>query len=339
MTISRFSTPKATWLREFTQAGKSKITSSVLGEPIYSYQMLGGVLRSGEYSPELLNAIGADMIQLEQRAANAFHHPMPPDSQSMMDADPMDGLMIALERNPEAGAEFFASDESRIGHVLDRPGVYGADAQSQAIDALAATGDIGVARVAIEHVGSTSGDAVGLTNGASRESMGLLLEGHVEEVNKAYQGGDQALLRVKAELDRVLGDVARSPEAYASFSTAERLHTAMEMREIATSDQDRAAKLADLTDRAKQASGEMAQLDHGRSEALREEWKGKEEQYNGRVGAAGGVSGYAMSKAIGAVPVIGDVAKDVTGPLLEGVSDGLCTRSTRELNGVHSVRD
>ncbi|MBA0124566.1 hypothetical protein H0B56_03325 [Haloechinothrix sp. YIM 98757] len=343
------------WMQEFTAAGETKMDIGLPSYEPYGYQLIGTALRSGDYSSEFLNTLGTEMLEFERGDPNdsddsgnpdAFRMNVPTDpmhegfqlnhiDDSGAGFDPFDGLMIAMEGNPEAGREFFdpAAHDGRIEYMLDRgdwndlpalhnPGAdYDNPSQSYVLDTLASAtdgaerGSVGndIAVETIKHVGSTDGEAVGLVNDTARESMGQLLEGQLDHINEAYGPGTSRFEdEVGVTLNRVLGDVAYSPEAYGNLSNAQNAYTALHMNEAAA-----AGNEAVLKEHAASMGNVMAQLDQGKAAAIEDKWSGEEDDYNSRVDAVGRVGGYAIGVATESVPVVGDVTSDVLDDIVE----------------------
>jgi hypothetical protein len=305
----------------------------------YGYQLVGTALRSGEFSAEFLNAVGGDMVAFEQANPEAFSSNMPNSGMyagfrlnhiddSGAGFDPLDGLMIAMERNPEASREFFDPrvHPDRIGYLLDRgdwhdrlvferpDANYEDRSQSYVLDALAAASDgqapgngpgFDIAVSTIDHAGSTEPDTTGLVNDSARASMGRLIEGQLPQVNDAYAGGGSHYedRGSRVNLERVLGDVGRSPEAYASLREAEAAFAAHEMNRYASKgDLAMDARLAGMETAGYQMGSVLAHLDYGRAEAIDEGWVESAAEYDRRVEATSQVGAYALSKAVSAIP-------------------------------------
>lgn len=342
----------AEWMRDFREAGKSKFDVGLFehARP-YGYQLLGSVLRSGDYSTEFLNAVGADMVEMDSQGKFEGNRPNTTANLSAGELnhvddggagwDPIDGLMKAMDRNPEAATEFFdpaggglSSGESRIEYLLDRnewndsSGDYRRDpndpSQALVLDALAAAsdgseyGDLGrhIAKEAINHVGNSEAGAVGLRNDLARESMGRLLQGQLENVENALSGTGRGGF-AEGAVSRVLADVAHSPEAYARLANAERAHTALEMATI-VNEHDGVDARNRLGEAAKEMGKVLAHLNEGKVSALSAEWKGQADEYNAKVEAIGQVSGYALGKAVATVP-FGGLLADASSQAIDSI--------------------
>lgn len=331
------------WVEDLKDAGRSQIhLPATAAYSPYGHQLIGTYLHAGDYSSEFLNDIGADMLTFERENPGVFERNVNPGGLyseygfklNHIDGrgagyDPFNGLMMAMERNPDAAEQFFREGTDRVEYMLDRgnwsdvPAGHegGADrdgGQALVIDAISnvtdgATGGpaFKIFEETIAHVGSTDPDTGGLNNNASRDSMSKLLQGQLPEVNKNFYSDEQRLGGLRTELDRVLGDVARSPEAYASLNNAERAYTAMRMEEIVSDKSLTNTEKLELMKRAAEnGAGMMAQLDEGRRAAIDDHWQGKEDLYNRRVEDYGGLGGYALGKAVDYLPG-GDLMKDL----------------------------
>ncbi|MPZ01022.1 MAG: hypothetical protein GEU97_24265 [Actinophytocola sp.] len=208
------------WLHDFRAAGKDTFGGSAVTDPVTGYQVIGGVLRNGTFSEEFLDVVSDDMYAMEQRDPDVFQVA----TDAKVDPNPLDGLMVAFEKNPAAATDFFSQHPERIDYMLDRNGAHGYEASGQAhvidaIDAATRGADPGspgfnIFERTIQHMGDQSVDAVGLVNNQARESMGQLLQGHMGQVHDAFGGADNMNLEPQTDsaLNRVLGDVAHSPE-------------------------------------------------------------------------------------------------------------------------------
>lgn len=339
------------WMKDFRAAGKDKLDIGLTDrmQP-YGYQLLGAALHSGKYSTEFLNAVGSDMYEMDKdgrfqanapnTALNLSHGDINFIDDVGAGFDPINGLMLALEENPEAATDFFAGEnESRIGHLLDRDdwaddGIGGAnrvspDDSSQAlvIDALAAasggaqpgTEGFGIAKETVNHLGETGGE--GLSNDQARESMGRLLQGQLVNVNDALGQGKWGF--DPGAMSRVLGDVAHSPEAYARLANAERAFTASQMEQIMgaynpSAGDTPAGVRADLADKAENMGRMLAHLNEGKEDAIRDRWDNEAGTYNDRVDDIGELGGYALGKAVAQIPG----ADLLVGPALDRIMEG-----------------
>ncbi|MFE5669429.1 hypothetical protein ACFQ7W_36595 [Streptomyces niveus] len=86
----------------------------------YGYQLLGGIMRYGNYDPKFLNPIAEHVIQLRQKDHGFFYgskglpggpeNPLNPSGVNGSGYDPVISMMEALGHSPEAAKEFFSAD-------------------------------------------------------------------------------------------------------------------------------------------------------------------------------------------------------------------------------------
>lgn len=120
------------WIAELKKQGREKIDFGSYSFQPYGYQVLGVLLKHGNYSSEFLNDVGGDMLGFEREheegagiwAANqpsgamywGFHLDLIDGAGGF---DPMVGLMKGLAGNPEASKEFFGTDPTAAGSRVD----------------------------------------------------------------------------------------------------------------------------------------------------------------------------------------------------------------------------
>jgi hypothetical protein len=87
--------------------------------PPYGYQLLGGILRNGDYSPAFLKPIAEHVTQLHAKDPNMFgnnvtnawmKNPYNPSGENGAGFDPMISVLEALGHSPEAAKQFFLAD-------------------------------------------------------------------------------------------------------------------------------------------------------------------------------------------------------------------------------------
>jgi hypothetical protein len=116
------------WIDGLKKAGREKIDFGSFSYQPYGYQVLGVLMKHGNYSKEFLTEVGGDMYAFEQEhggaAVWAENHP----SGAMYDGfhldlvggsggfDPMVGLMKSLADNPDASRAFFTADDPKAAH-------------------------------------------------------------------------------------------------------------------------------------------------------------------------------------------------------------------------------
>ncbi|MFF5705406.1 hypothetical protein ACFY7H_23325 [Streptomyces sp. NPDC012794] len=94
------------------------------GNPPFGYQLLGGIMRYGNYDPRFLVPIADHAIQVQQQDKNFFFQNKPingwtqtqfnPSGGSGAGFDPVNSFLEALGHSPEAATEFFKRDGSDL---------------------------------------------------------------------------------------------------------------------------------------------------------------------------------------------------------------------------------
>ncbi|GAA3835388.1 hypothetical protein ACFS5L_36525 [Streptomyces phyllanthi] len=112
----------ASWTDEFRKLGTERIPMVKYDQnPPYGYQLLGGIMRYGEYDKRFLNPIAEHVVQLHQKDPYMFAdskfgigtgdmHPFNPSGKNGAGFDPVTGMLEALGHSPEAAKEFFTAD-------------------------------------------------------------------------------------------------------------------------------------------------------------------------------------------------------------------------------------
>jgi hypothetical protein len=125
------------WVQQLMAEGRNKISimsdqSDAPVAEVYGYQLLSPLLANGDHSPQFLNSVRGDMLDLEQKYAADNHGQLPwssvkpggmpgeavrldwtsgyNDKQDTAGWDPMTGLMRGLANDPEASRDFFTGD-------------------------------------------------------------------------------------------------------------------------------------------------------------------------------------------------------------------------------------
>ncbi|MFG2030372.1 hypothetical protein [Streptomyces sp. NPDC048825] len=113
---------QASWTKEFRKLGTERIPMMKYDQnPPYGYQLLGGIMRYGEYDARFLNPIAEHVVQLHQKDPMMFadskfamgtgdQHPFNPSGKNGAGFDPVTGMLEALGHSPEAAKEFFTAD-------------------------------------------------------------------------------------------------------------------------------------------------------------------------------------------------------------------------------------
>lgn len=81
----------------------------------FGYQLLGGIMRSGNYDPKFLNPMAEHVAQLHEkdptlfssRGAGTFTNPFNPSGANGAGYDPMTAMLEALGNSPDAAKQFF----------------------------------------------------------------------------------------------------------------------------------------------------------------------------------------------------------------------------------------
>lgn len=333
-------TPGSPWLEQFQRAGRQRFDLSAEAGSAVGYQLVGTVLRSGRYSEAFLTEVGADLLAAVRAESGAFTVPtgaLEGFRLNYVDVtgagfDPVSGLMIALEANPAAAREFFDphNEDERIGLLLGRQAmdlrprdddVYVTSGQHHVLDALAAATDGRSDGVGLVITGEVlyrlgSNEARDLAHDAARDSMGRLLEGQWPAVHEAYSSPGGYLVNVDSgpqmqRLNRVITDVGRSPEAFASLLDSAAAYAALAMhRKTADAEVDVEERLDVLVAEAQSLIQVFAQLYSGRVDALDDGDVAGDADYDTRLGFGREFDGDAVSAAAGRVPE-GDVTRAV----------------------------
>ncbi|MEV8417131.1 hypothetical protein AB0P45_26515 [Streptomyces niveus] len=106
----------AQWGPELRQLGTERVPL-YKGDPngAYGYQLLGGIMRSGNYDPKFLNPMAEHVAQLHQKNPYQFSafgmgtltNPFNPSGVNGAGYDPMTAMLEALGNSPDAAKQFF----------------------------------------------------------------------------------------------------------------------------------------------------------------------------------------------------------------------------------------
>lgn len=101
-------------------------------QKVLGYQVLGNMLRHGEYEKDLLTSVGNDMVEAERKGefgSSGWPSPQHPSRDGVLSLDPktgdgydpMTGLMQGLDHNPDAATDFFhdSTDNGKEGGEQD----------------------------------------------------------------------------------------------------------------------------------------------------------------------------------------------------------------------------
>ncbi|AVZ77511.1 hypothetical protein SLUN_17535 [Streptomyces lunaelactis] len=108
------------WGGQFRKLGTQQIPLEKYGmdSPPFGYQLLGGIMRYGDYDPKFLNPIAEHVIQLQQKDPILFAHSKSefgtnlynPSGKDGAGFDPVPGMLEALGHSPEAAKQFFTAE-------------------------------------------------------------------------------------------------------------------------------------------------------------------------------------------------------------------------------------
>ncbi|WP_097937490.1 hypothetical protein, partial [Streptomyces sp. rh207] len=112
----------AEWGPELRKMGTERIPLSKYdnsGGP-FGYQLLGGIMRYGNYDPKFLNPIAEHVVQLRQKDHDFFYaskdvpggpeNPYNPSGVNGSGYDPVNSMLEALGHSPEAAKQFFSAE-------------------------------------------------------------------------------------------------------------------------------------------------------------------------------------------------------------------------------------
>ncbi|MFE4174968.1 hypothetical protein ACFRR7_23455 [Streptomyces sp. NPDC056909] len=109
------------WSEDMRRLGTERIPLNRYDmHPPYGYQLLGGIMRYGNYDPKFLNPIAEHVVQLRQRDPNMFAdskwmtttpaNPLNPSGVNGSGYDPVVSMLEALGHSPEASRQFFSAE-------------------------------------------------------------------------------------------------------------------------------------------------------------------------------------------------------------------------------------
>ncbi|MGW5984974.1 hypothetical protein ACWFRT_31135 [Streptomyces anulatus] len=111
----------AEWGPELRKLGTERIplAKNDYGGP-FGYQLLGGIMRYGNYAPKFLNPIAEHVVQLRQKDHDLFYaskgipggpeNPFNPSGVNGSGYDPVNSMLEALGHSPEAAKQFFSAE-------------------------------------------------------------------------------------------------------------------------------------------------------------------------------------------------------------------------------------
>lgn len=109
------------WGGELRKLGTERVPLSKYDtNPPYGYQLLGGIMRYGNYDPRFLDPIAEHVVQLHQKNPYLFadtkpvggwqKNPFNPSGVNGSGYDPVTSMLEALGHSPEASKQFFSAD-------------------------------------------------------------------------------------------------------------------------------------------------------------------------------------------------------------------------------------
>ncbi|MFI1175060.1 hypothetical protein [Streptomyces melanogenes] len=109
------------WGGELRRLGTERIALAKYDtNPPYGYQLLGGIMRYGNYDPRFLNPIAEHVVQLHQKNPYLFadtkpvggwqKNPFNPSGLNGSGYDPVTSMLEALGHSPEASKRFFSAE-------------------------------------------------------------------------------------------------------------------------------------------------------------------------------------------------------------------------------------
>ncbi|GGP68017.1 hypothetical protein [Streptomyces melanogenes] len=109
------------WGGELRKLGTERIALAKYDtNPPYGYQLLGGIMRYGNYDPRFLNPIAEHVVQLHQKNPYLFadtkpvggwqKNPFNPSGLNGSGCDPVTSMLEALGHSPEASKRFFSAE-------------------------------------------------------------------------------------------------------------------------------------------------------------------------------------------------------------------------------------
>ncbi|MEU0278091.1 hypothetical protein [Streptomyces sp. NPDC006195] len=131
-----------TWSDEMRKLGAERIPVTKYDmNPPYGYQLLGGIMRYGNYDPKFLNPIAEHAIQLQHKNPGMFAETKPtggwqtnglnPSGVNGAGYDPVVSMLEALGHSPEASKEFFSARPTAYNEDGSVSGAFGPDLGKQ----------------------------------------------------------------------------------------------------------------------------------------------------------------------------------------------------------------
>ncbi|APU17184.1 MULTISPECIES: DUF6571 family protein [Actinoalloteichus] len=335
------------WWSDLAEAGREEVVLPGFTGPdgVYGYQFLGPLLNSGEYSSEFLEFIGNDLIDFEKENPEAWN-----TQEGVLGAplrfnfiddqtaglDPMYGLMLALDENPQAAKDFFSKDgEDRVEYFAERewipdsltrsvPDDHVSAGWSSFGDALeAATLEAGRDEVSREILRDSIGAFADRSDGIPHnmgDTMTNMISAEIAFVNA--DSIDSSTNRHAAHRDdirAVIGDLASDPEQYAQIHEAQRVYTALRLEEMASSSFDLGTRYTDVEMAGREAAVIFNALDGARAEAGYAEMTSADNEYNKALEDRAALTDLVLGNIVGEIPVAGGLLGDGVTMVLDDV--------------------
>ncbi|MFE7572361.1 hypothetical protein ACFU76_36405 [Streptomyces sp. NPDC057539] len=126
------------WSEEMRKLGTERIPLTKYDmNPPYGYQLLGGIMRYGNYDPKFLNPIAEHVVQLQHKNPSMFAETKPtggwqtyglnPSGVNGAGYDPVVSMLEALGHSPEASKEFFSARPMAYNEDGSVEGAFGPD--------------------------------------------------------------------------------------------------------------------------------------------------------------------------------------------------------------------
>jgi hypothetical protein len=384
------------WINKLKDEGKKKIDFGSYSFQPYGYQVLGNLLKDGDYSKDFLTNVGGDMYDFEKahpgvwdlnKPQGAMYNGYSLDLVHGGGFDPATGLMTALAKNPDASKAFFTADDpsspdGRLNYYLTKR-IWGADdlpsgtvipkdhqppgldQLGNALDSATTINRDATSARLMEGVVHDLGNAPHVHDKkfgdydavppAIRDSMGHMIKTYIGDAHNAEGGSGAARPGIwndpalpnddpnahaffnRDELNRIVADTAKDPDAYKTIYDAEKVYTALAMDAHAKgidangvphpitqgqvgADSVVLARQDALKVDADRAGGLFGALEYGHGVNIDTTNTGADADYNGKVDAWGKAGSFVVDKALGKVPIpgVGTAADKYIDALIEG---------------------
>ncbi|ASO22364.1 hypothetical protein FHR81_004281 [Actinoalloteichus hoggarensis] len=335
------------WWADLAEAGRQEVLLPGYRGPegVYGYQFLGPLLNSGEYSSEFLEFLGADLIDFEKENPEAWNTQEgvlgEPLRFNFIDdqtagLDPMYGLMLALDENPQAAKDFFSKDgENRVEYLAEREWIPDSLTRSVPDDHLsagwssfgdaleAATLEAGRDEVSREILRDSIGAFADRPDGIPHtmgDTMTNMISAEIAFVNAdSMNSGINPDAARRDDIRKVIGDLAGDPAQYAQIHEAQRVYTALRLEEMASSSFDLGTRYTDVEMAGREAAVIFNALDGARAEAGYAEMTGADNEYNQAIEDRAALTDFVIGNVVGEIPVAGGFLGDGVSMVLDQV--------------------